>query len=102
MSEREWADIMSYFPGLPEVITRVDRDEKFIAAMKTLLQDFLGMFDTRLAKLKALGYLDELAAKKVKAESDGAFGISASDLEDYIASLKASGKLPADKVQGAK
>lgn len=93
VSEREWADIISYYVGLPEVITRVPRDEPFIAELKTLLQDFLGLFDTRLAKLKALGYLDEATAKRAEPPA-GAFGVSQEDIEQYISSLKSSGALP--------
>src|SRR5882724_9177299 len=79
VAERQWSDVESYYPGLPEALTRIERDEKFIAAMKTLLQDFLGLFDTRLAKLKNLGYLDEVAAKRAEPPV-GAFGITEDDI----------------------
>jgi len=92
VAERQWSDVESYYPGLPEALTRIERDEKFIAAMKTLLQDFLGLFDTRLAKLKALGYLDEVTAKRAEPPA-GAFGISQEDIEAHIANLRKAGAI---------
>ncbi len=92
VAERDWTDIESYYPGLPECITRVGRDEVFIPAMRTLLYEFVAMFDARLAKLKALGYLDGAAASKPEPES-GAFGVSEEDIENYIRSLKEKGAL---------
>ncbi len=97
--EREWCDVISYFPGLPETITRVGRDEKFIATMRTLLYDFVALFDSRLEKLKALGYLDGVPAKP-KEEEPTAFGLTEADVEQYVASLKAKGVLPAGQSNG--
>lgn len=37
---REWCDFMSYFPGLPPLIVRVARDEKFIKKMAEELDRF--------------------------------------------------------------
>ncbi len=98
VSGRDWCDVMAYYPGIPSAIQRIKRDEDFIASLKTLLQDFLGMFDTRLAKLKALGYLDEAAAKKARVagmsdDETRAFGLSQQDVDQYVVSLKAEGKL---------
>lgn len=94
VSEREWVDVIAYYPGLPSAITRVGRDEKFIAAMKVELYKFLEMFEARLAKLKDLGYLDGIAAKPKKEEPEiGAFGVSEEDIDQYIAQLKRTGVL---------
>jgi hypothetical protein len=91
VAEREWTDVESYYPGLPEALTRVSRDEKFIAQMKILLYDFIAMFDERLAKLKALGYLDEAVGAKAK-------GKQVADVENYIAGLKERGVLQKERV----
>ncbi len=97
VSERDWTDIESYYPGLPEAITRVGRDEKFISTMRILLYDFIGMFDMRLEKLKALGYMDEMAARKAKGasacESVNAFGLTEEDIDSCVATLKQTGVL---------
>lgn len=95
VAEREWSDVESYYPGLPEALTRVHRDDKFIALMKSALYGFIEMFDTRLDKLRSLGYLDEMAAKKAKGREPepGAFGISEADINAYVESLKEKGVL---------
>lgn len=93
--EREWTDVESYYPGLPEALTRVGRDDKFISTMRTLLYDFIGLFDSRLEKLQALGYLDEATARNAKGGEPeaGAFGISEADIAAYVESLKEKGVL---------
>lgn len=40
VSGREWWDIMSYNPSLPEVVVRVERDEKYIHALDETLKWF--------------------------------------------------------------
>ena len=37
---RKWCDIMSYCPGLPRIIIRVERDEEKIAILKAALEEF--------------------------------------------------------------
>ncbi len=99
VSERDWADILSYYIGLPEVITRVHRDEPFIAKLKGELDKFLCLFDARLEKLRALGYLDAAAAqarstKRAPEPEIGGLGVSDSDIDAYVAELKRKGQLP--------
>jgi len=37
---RRWCDYVSYYPGLPMLIVRVERDEKFLAVLEDLLESF--------------------------------------------------------------
>lgn len=37
---REWCDFLSYYPGIKPLIVRVERDEKFLIALKVELQLF--------------------------------------------------------------
>jgi putative phage-type endonuclease len=37
---RSWVDFVSYYPGIKPLIIRAERDEKFIAALKTELVNF--------------------------------------------------------------
>lgn len=92
VSEREWVDILAYFPGLPEAVTRVNRDEPFIALMKAELYRFIETFDARMDKLRSLGYLTE-APKSAAEEETRAFGLSQDEIEGYIADLKKEGVL---------
>jgi hypothetical protein len=41
ISGREWVDFVSYWPGLPLFVTRVPRDEQYIATLKVEVADFL-------------------------------------------------------------
>ncbi len=54
--ECEWVDIMSYYPGMPEAVVRVARDEEFIKKLSALLYEAVEQVEARMAKLKADGY----------------------------------------------
>lgn len=41
ISGREWCDFVSYWPGLPLFVTRVQRDEAYIATIKAEVDEFL-------------------------------------------------------------
>lgn len=56
VTEREWVDIISYYPGLPHVTVRVHRDEEFIGKLRKLLYDVIEQVDKRMEELKARGY----------------------------------------------
>lgn len=45
VAQREWLDFVSYWPGLPPLIVRVDRDEPYIATIKKAVDDFLSEMD---------------------------------------------------------
>lgn len=92
VTERDWCDIVAYYPGLPSAITRVNRDETFIALMKAQLYQFVEMFDARLGKLRSLGYVRERAETKGEQEIR-AFGLIEEEIEKLIASMKAEGIL---------
>jgi hypothetical protein len=49
---RAWWDFLSYCPGLPTLIVRVEPD-KFTAALKSVLEEFWGSYTEMLAKVKA-------------------------------------------------
>ena len=97
VAERDSTYVLAYYPGLPEAITEVPRDEKFIALMRTELYKFVEMFDQRLARLKELGYLDgtvrQAAEQQKPAPEIGDLGVSDDDVERYIADLKKRGEL---------
>lgn len=41
ISGRQWVDFVSYWPGLPLFVTRVHRDETYIATIKVEVDEFL-------------------------------------------------------------
>jgi hypothetical protein len=52
ISGRSWLDFVSYWPGLPLFTVRVQRDETYIATIKTEVDDFLGELAGVIAQLK--------------------------------------------------
>lgn len=57
VAERQWVDIVSYFPEMPEVIVRVERDEPYINLMASMLDEFIGKLAKKRARLMELGHL---------------------------------------------
>lgn len=49
---RKWVDFLSYYPGLPPLIVRVERDEEFLMALKVELENFCRELDEVTARLK--------------------------------------------------
>ena len=54
ISGRKWWDFMSYYPGLKPLVVRVERDEKFIAKLKSELDKFCNELKAVVQKLKEL------------------------------------------------
>jgi len=57
VTERKWADVVSYHPELPKVIVRVNRDEDYIALMRAALDDFCAKLAEGKAELERRGLL---------------------------------------------
>lgn len=51
LTGRNWWDLMSYCPGLPEVMIRVERDAPFMDAFEPALAAFLADLDTAKERL---------------------------------------------------
>ncbi len=51
VSERQWWSFMSYSPGLPPLIVRVERDEEYIATIAAGVQAFNAELDMLVASL---------------------------------------------------
>lgn len=84
--EREWVDLQSYYPGLPTIIIRVNRDERYIAELSAALSSFVEvMLKSREEITQKYG---PPAQPKVQAESvDGleALGITNEDVAAIMA-----------------
>lgn len=52
---RKWWDILSYHPEIPAHIVRVYRDEEYIAALSSALDQFVASLQQGRLKLEALG-----------------------------------------------
>ena len=52
ITEYEWCDLMSYYPGLKPVIIRINRDEAFISALEFELNVVCAEIDKIVEKIK--------------------------------------------------
>lgn len=55
LTGRDWCDFLSYHPTMPPLLVRVERDDKFIAALSAEIDALLELMDKRLATLAARG-----------------------------------------------
>lgn len=62
IAERQWVDIMSYYPEMPPKIVRVGRDEVYIKKLAEALFTFSNKLAMKRMKLIALGHLQPKAA----------------------------------------
>lgn len=57
LTGRDWADIISYCPGLPTVVQRVEKDQQYLDAFVPALDAFIADLDAckeRLSKIRQL------------------------------------------------
>lgn len=53
---RAWCDFLSYCPGLPPLLVRVERDAEYLDKMREAINQFVARVTEGRAKLAALGY----------------------------------------------
>jgi hypothetical protein len=54
ISGRKWLDFMSYSPGLPPFITRIERDPVYMADMAKAIREFLTELDALEARIRSM------------------------------------------------
>jgi len=57
VTERAWADILSYHPEMPPALVRVERDEKFIGVLSAAVRAFAGALEDMAAQARTKGWL---------------------------------------------
>lgn len=62
ITERAWCDVLSYCPGLPPALVRVERDEDFILLLAAAVDVFVGRLREARIEMRARGYLPKAAA----------------------------------------
>lgn len=55
VAEREWIDLVAYWPGLPPFIKRAYRDDEYIAALAAEVAKFNGELAAMVEKVRAYG-----------------------------------------------
>lgn len=63
---REWCDTLSYNPDLPSAIVREERDEKYIAQMAEVIEQFINHVDDMKAMLVHRGYFPQLTVPDLR------------------------------------
>lgn len=81
VAEREWVDICSYYPSLPERVIRVNRDDAFIVKLSILLDELVEYIAECMDKLKAQGYEPRLQPLASIDEIPDWLGVSEADVD---------------------
>jgi hypothetical protein len=81
---RKWVDVMSYFPGLPSVILRVEPIEKYQAALQEHISVFVdALEEAKIALLKRYGYF-----RRKPEQFEDPLGVSDQDVDAILESRK--------------
>ncbi len=77
VSERAWADIISYEPSMPPALVRVERDEQYIALLSKAVGEFSAQLEAKSLELVERGWIaadwrDTLASKPSVADPEAA------------------------------
>ncbi len=57
ITERSWIDIMSYCPGLPPALIRIQRDDKFITQLSAAVTAFAEVLESQFALCVERGWV---------------------------------------------
>lgn len=55
VAERDWWDFVSYWPGLPMLVVRVERDEEYIKSLATAVAAFSDELDSLVQSIRSYG-----------------------------------------------
>ncbi len=57
IAERSWCDVVSFHPLMPMALSRINRDDKFIAMMAPLVAEFSDKLESKARELAERGWL---------------------------------------------
>jgi hypothetical protein len=81
ISERQYADILSYHPEMPAALIRVPRDEEYIKVLSAAVGEFSVVLENYAREVAGRGWLPKPAA--VSDDLDG-LNVSTDDLVDEL------------------
>ena len=64
ISGRQWVDIMSYHPEMPSALIRVERDDKYIQKLSSVVTAFAGALEEQFRLMAELGWVKPKQAPK--------------------------------------
>lgn len=79
-----WVDIISCYPGMPDIVIRVEPDAEFIATLGPSLNEVCDLVDFYMEKLKASGYEPFNFDAEPPVDDIGPFAISQADVDLFI------------------
>ena len=79
-----WVDIISCYPGMPDIVIRVEPDAEFMATLRLLLNEVCDLVHMYMEKLKASGY-EPFSFEAEPVDDIGPFGISQADADRFMA-----------------
>ena len=82
---RQFVDIMSYNPGMPEALVRFERDEVFIAMLASAVTEFAARLDAETARFREHGWIKD--PEPVQSEDYGGLGITDEDMAAMVAEV---------------
>lgn len=82
VTERQWTDILSYCPGMPTVVIRVERDEKYQTALAEALTEFCDDMD------RCERELTERYGKFERKPAEDRFWVSDEDVDAILAARR--------------
>lgn len=87
LCEREWWDVVSYFPAVPTVIVRATRDEEYISKLSDALAAFTDTLEAAKHALDREYGITALKAAQGKVQSSE-FDVTDADLEAILAAQR--------------
>lgn len=93
---RQWVDIMSYNPGMPEALVRFERDEVFIGMLATAVSEFSAKLDAHTARFLENGWIKDPLPDQVDDGDYGGLGITEADFAAMVAEVEARDALRAE------
>jgi len=86
---RQWVDIMSYNPGMPEAMVRFERDEVFIAMLASAVTEFVAKLEAHTERFRENGWVKDLEPEQIEDGDYGGQGITNADLAAMVAEVEA-------------
>jgi len=78
-----FVDIISCYPGLPDIVVRVPRDEEFIAELQGHLDYLCATVEALMVRLADMGYTPAEASHQTQPDEDW-LGVSDADVEALL------------------
>jgi hypothetical protein len=91
MCEKVWNDVISYCPGMPDAIFRVNRDETFIGKMSRAVREFSDLLESLAADFEKRGWIKPQSSEKSGQLDEGLdfLGVNDDDLARIMAAQEA-------------